>query len=186
MNASDPRWTSTFALVAISVWLGGILALGAIVAPIVFNTIPRPEAADAMILVFQRFDLVAIGCVAVIVATEIFRTLAPPTPGARVRKIGRIDIARMLTGVAGAILVLTEALWITPTIVDLHRHGAIRGFGGPGLELDRMHRLAESCGKVQVALALALVALHVVTLSVGAGDAAKPDDKVPGGAAHGA
>jgi uncharacterized protein DUF4149 len=157
MRSNDPRLTSTIALIAAAVWLGGMLALGAIVAPIVFTMIPRPEAADAMTAVFQRFDLVAVACVAVILATEAWR--------ARGRgRIGRLDVARMATGAIGAALVLVEALWITPAIVTLHHAGALRGLGAAGLELDRMHDLAEACGKAQAVFALALIVLHVVTL----------------------
>jgi putative copper export protein len=35
-------------LLSIAVWAGGLLALGAIVAPIVFRTVPAPTSADAM------------------------------------------------------------------------------------------------------------------------------------------
>jgi hypothetical protein len=157
MRPSDPRLTSTIALVATAVWLGGMLALGAIVAPIVFGTIPRPEAVDAMTAVFARFDLVAVGCVATILATEAWRARGTA-------RIGRLDVARMATGALGAALVLLEALWITPVIVSLHRGGALRGLGAAGLELDRMHDLAEACGKAQAVLAVALIVLHVVTL----------------------
>src|SRR5580658_10162943 len=120
MRTTDSRLTSTLALVATSVWLGGILVLGAIVAPIVFTTIPRPEAVEAMTSVFQRFDLVAVGSVAVIVATEVWRAVAGRSVFSRAGGpawIGRLDVARMLVGVVGAALVLTEAVWITPAIV---------------------------------------------------------------------
>ena len=50
--------------------------------------------------------------------------------------------------------------------------GALRGLGPAGLELERLHGLAEACGKAQAGVALALIALHVVTL--GGADAAKP------------
>jgi uncharacterized membrane protein len=193
MRTTDSRLTSTLALVATSVWLGGILVLGAIVAPIVFTMVPRPEAVEAMTSVFQRFDLVAVGSVAVIVATEAWRALAGRRVFSRAGGpawIGRLDVARMLVAVVGAALVLTEAVWITPAIVNLHRHGAIRGLGADGLELDRMHGLAETCGKVQVVFALALVALHVATLAPGAAGRAEvakaPGEVAGGGATHGA
>jgi putative copper export protein len=167
MKATDSRLTSTVALVAASVWLGGLLALGAIVAPIVFTTIPRPEAVEAMTAVFQRFDLVAVACVIVILATEAWRAMGYAggnKQAAGQPRVGRLDIARMLAGALGAVLVLAEAVWITPTIVALHTGGAVRGLGAAGLELDRMHGLAETCGKVQVVFALALIALEVATL----------------------
>jgi putative copper export protein len=164
MRITDPKITSTVALVAAAVWLGGLLALGAIVAPIVFTMIPRPEAADAMTAVFARFDVVAVVCVVIILVTEAWRV-----PGQA--RISRKDVARMLAGAIGAVLVLGEALWITPAIVALHRGGAVRGLGSAGLELDRMHGLAEACGKVQVVVAIALIVLEVATLGPRAGEA---------------
>jgi hypothetical protein len=168
---NDPRITSTLALVAAAVWVGGMLTLGALVAPVVFTMIPAPGAADAMTVVFQRFDTVALVCVAVIVATEAART-AGGTAHLQLGAgsvysgdpIGRLDLARMATGALGAALVLLEALWITPAIVELHRGGAIRGVGAEGLELDRIHGYAEACGKAQATVGLALIALHVFTV----------------------
>jgi uncharacterized membrane protein len=171
MRLNDPRITSTLALVAAAVWVGGMLTLGALVAPVVFTMIPAPGAADAMTVVFQRFDTVALVCVAVMVASEAFRS-ATATSGPRLGlgaalsgdAIGRLDLARMAMGALGAALVLLEALWITPVIVALHRGGAIRGVGSEGLELDRIHGYAETCGKAQATVGLALIALHVFTL----------------------
>jgi hypothetical protein len=166
--------------------------LGAIVAPLVFTMIPRPEAATAMTMIFQRFDVVAVACSVVVLGTEAWRA-----PGQT--RVRRLDVARMLTGVLGAGLVLLEALWLTPAIVGLHLGGAIRGLGPAGLELERMHRLAEACGKAQVAVVVVLIALEVATLTTPApppapesprkGDAAaaQAGDRVsPGEATHGA
>jgi len=199
MKATDPRITSSIALVAASVWVGGLLALGAIVAPIVFTAIPRPEAVEAMTSVFQRFDLVAVTCVIVILSTEAWRAFGyvggdqGGNRGAAGRpRVGRLDLSRMLAGALGAVLVLSEALWITPAIVTLHRAGAVRGLGPMGLELDRMHGFAEACGKVQVLVALALIVLEVATVvpplgRAGSGDASKQVAKAnTGGAPHAA
>jgi hypothetical protein len=161
MRLTDPRVTSSLALSATAVWLGGLLALGAIVAPIIFTAFPRLEAADAMTLVFQRFDAVALGCVVVVLGTEAARAIGRAPGASRIRKA---DIARMAAAAVGSVLVLTEAVWITPAIVRLHRSGAIRGLGADGQLLDRMHGLAETCGKGQVVLAIVLIVLHVVTL----------------------
>jgi uncharacterized membrane protein len=170
MRLNDPRITSTLALVAAAVWVGGMLTLGALVAPVVFTMIPAPGAADAMTVVFERFDTVALVCVAVIVASEACRSvgatldLRPGSGAASPEDIGRLDLARMATGAFGAALVLLQALWITPVIAALHRGGAIRGVGAEGLELDRIHGYAETCGKAQAIVGLALIALHVFTL----------------------
>ena len=50
------RIATAISTLAAAVWLGGILVLGAIVAPIVFHEVPAPTSADAMTHVFLRFD----------------------------------------------------------------------------------------------------------------------------------
>ena len=52
-------------LLAVGLWASGLLTLGAVVAPIVFHVVPAPSSADAMTLVFRRFDGIAITCAAV-------------------------------------------------------------------------------------------------------------------------
>jgi hypothetical protein len=49
-------------LVGLCVWLGGIVALGAIAAPVLFRTLPRTEAGalfGPMLRVFEKVSLVA-------------------------------------------------------------------------------------------------------------------------------
>ena len=56
-RARSSRAPQLVALLAIAVWLGGLLALGAVVAPVVFSMVSMPASADAMTTVFRRFDL---------------------------------------------------------------------------------------------------------------------------------
>ena len=55
-------------LLALSLWLGGMIVLGAVVAPIVFSVLPLPTSADAMTLVFRRFDAIAVTSAAIVLA----------------------------------------------------------------------------------------------------------------------
>ena len=63
-------------------------------------------------------------------------------------------------------------LSLTPHIIELHRAGAQRGQGPLGDELERVHKRAESVGKIETAAGVALVALHVFTLG-----ARRPEDE---------
>jgi hypothetical protein len=141
-------------LLALAVWAGGLLALGAIVAPIVFRVVPAPTNADAMTLVFRRFDAVAIGCAAVAL-------LAEGAFAARGGKLTRLDLARALSVVASACLAVAIGAWISPGIADLHRMGAMRGVGEGGLALARLHHLAEALAKGEMALLTASFVLSV-------------------------
>jgi hypothetical protein len=141
---------------AAAVWLGGLVALGAITAPVVFGVAPMPQSADAMTMIFRRFDLVAMSCAAVAVASEAVRVIA------RV-PFRRLDHARAAVGVVAAAVTTYEATRVSARIAELHFAGAIRGVGPAGLELDRLHGVAEACGKTVVALLVALVVLQVLT-----------------------
>jgi putative copper export protein len=147
---------SILALVSIALWVGGMIALGAIVAPVVFNMVPSPTSADAMTVVFRRFDKVAVACIVTVLLTEAVQALVR-------RPLGRIDVARMGLTVLGGALVVWQATVISPEIEALHVAGAIRGLGEAGLKLEATHKLAELGGKIQALCAVVLIALHVMT-----------------------
>ncbi|MCL2448650.1 MAG: DUF4149 domain-containing protein [Polyangiaceae bacterium] len=152
------RAGSSLALLAIAVWLGGLLALGALAAPVVFRVAPFPASADAMTMVFRRFDLVAMACAAVLLVTEAAR------PVLRVR-FAPVDHARAGLSVLAAALAVFEGTRVSPRIAELHRAGVIRGLGDGGVELLRLHDIAEACGKVELVVLAAVIVLHVVALS---------------------
>ena len=140
-------------LLALAVWLGGFATLGAIVAPLVFGMVPAPASADAMTAVFRRFDSVAIVCAVIVLVVEGIHAVLR-------RPLLRRDLVRGGLGVAAAGLAMIEALVVSPHIERLHVEGAIRGLGAAGLELDRVHHIAESIAKVELALLVAVLALH--------------------------
>jgi hypothetical protein len=144
----------TFELLAFAFWAGGLTALGAIVAPTVFGVVPMPTSADAMTLVFRRFDRVAMACAAVALVAES----ALAARGGRARTI---DVVRGAVVVLAASLAIGEAVWLSPAIEALHRGGAVRGLGPAGLALERTHKLAEAAGKGQLLLLLAAFVLAV-------------------------
>jgi hypothetical protein len=145
-------------LLALAVWAGGLLALGAVVAPIVFRVVPAPTSADAMTLVFRRFDAVAIACSAVALIAESVFAL-------RGGKVTRVDVARGVCLVGAAGLAITIGAWLSPSIADLHHAGAVRYLGEAGRALERLHRLAETLAKMELVLLLAGFALSVVKVS---------------------
>jgi hypothetical protein len=140
---------------ALALWLGGLVVLGAIVAPTVFAMVPMPASADAMTVAFRRFDAVAVGSALTALGAE----------AGLVRwggKTSRIDVVRTVTVTVAAALAVVEAAWLTPRIAALHRGGAIRGLGESGRMLESFHRAAETVGKAQLTLLLLLLVLLVV------------------------
>ena len=133
-----------------------------------------PQSADAMTLVFRRFDLVAMSCAAIALAAEAARAVA----GVGFRPL---DHARAAVTTVAAILATYEGTSLSPRIASLHMSGAVRGLGSAGLELSRLHDLAELCGKSEVALLVVVVALQVCTLALVPGKSAP---QVRGGSAR--
>jgi hypothetical protein len=163
-----PLLLSILAIAALALWMGGLVTLGAIVAPTVFRLVPLPASADAMTTVFRRFDKLAVGCACVVLAVEVARAL-PRTDHKHAndlaRRIGRLDLARGAVAVAASALQLFEAFSISPAIESLHREGAIRGLGEGGLRLESLHAQAEHLAGATLALGLALIVLHGLTLT---------------------
>lgn len=150
--ATRARIATGASTLAAAVWLGGILVLGAIVAPIVFHEVPAPTSADAMTHVFLRFDRVALGALAVVgIGEALASRFAPPST--------RVEQARLAVAALAGVLALVQATWLSPTIADLHAQGAIRGVGPLGLALEVTHARSEACGKSEVFLLVAFVTL---------------------------
>ncbi|HET7216933.1 MAG TPA: DUF4149 domain-containing protein [Vicinamibacterales bacterium] len=74
-------------LLAIAVWIGGLLALGAIAAPAIFDIVAARGIADGRILsgaifgeALRRFHLVAYGCGVLILLALFTRAVLGPRP----------------------------------------------------------------------------------------------------------
>lgn len=155
------RAATITAVSALGLWMGGLVALGACAAPLVFELTPYPFSAQAMGAVFARFDGIAIACSLVVLGAEVARTVVAlrsrESRGvwSRLRRYLAIALA------AGAVY---SGLRLTPEILRLHEEGARRGVGEDGAALEALHGQAELIAKIIVPLALVLIALHVATL----------------------
>jgi hypothetical protein len=92
------------AVVAATVWAGGLLALGAVAAPSIFEIIAARGVADGRVLagaifgeVLRRFHLVSYVCGVLIVGTLITRALLGPRP---VHFGVRLLVAALMLGTA--------------------------------------------------------------------------------------
>jgi hypothetical protein len=153
------RVAASIAVLAVGVWVGGMVALGACAAPFVFRLTPAPFSGYAMGAAFARFDRIALAAAALLLAAEVVRTWATlgraRTVAARIRRLAAIVMA-------GAAAYL--ALSLTPQIGAMHRAGVHRGVGAEGAALDAIHARAELVGKAEVLLGVVLIGLHVLTL----------------------
>ena len=146
------------AVVALSIWVGGLVALGACAAPIVFKVVPAPLSGDAMGAVFRRFDGIAIGAAVVVAGCEALRMWVRDWPASSTERL------RSALVVATAAAAIYGGVKLSPSIVALHAAGAVRGFGEAGKELERLHELAEGVAKAEVTMGLLLLVLQVTTL----------------------
>jgi hypothetical protein len=166
---SSSRWewgAAVVAVLALAVWVGGLIALGACAAPLVFRIVPAPISGDAMGAVFRRFDAVAIGAAVVVMGCEAVRIWV------RRGAATNADRLRAALGVAAAAAAIYGGVKLSPSIVALHAAGAVRGFGEAGAELERLHELAEGVAKAEVSMGLVLLALEVTTLRHSSGKTA--------------
>ena len=75
------RWSITLfrwlELVGLALWVGGMLTLGAVVAPTIFNTVtPTEMAGEAMSLIFRKFNGgLVYACIALGVAGFLGKTV---------------------------------------------------------------------------------------------------------------
>ncbi len=164
---------ATLEAIAVALWLGGLVTVGAIVAPTVFGLLPAPQAADAMTAVFRRFDRLAMGAATLALLCEVgLATTKKP--------ITRRDLARSALVCLMAGLAILEGAVFSPEIAELHRKGAIRGLNEPGLRLETVHRRAEAAGKAQFALGVAFFGMLIGTFG-GTEPAMRALSGLPGG-----
>jgi hypothetical protein len=152
------RRAAIVAVLALAVWIGGLVALGACAAPLVFKIVPAPFSGEAMGAVFRRFDMIAISCAVVVLGCEAVRIWVREGAATTSERL------RGLLAVTAAGAAIYGGVELSPSIVALHAAGAVRGFGENGVKLDRIHDLAEAVAKVEVAVGFFLLALQVSTL----------------------
>lgn len=147
------------AVMALAIWIGGLVALGACAAPLVFKIVPAPTSGEAMGAVFRRFDLIAITCAVVVLGCEAVRIWVREGSATNAERL------RGLLAVIAAAAAIYGGVELSPSIVALHAAGAVRGFGENGVALDRIHDLAEIVARVEVTVGFLLLALQVATLT---------------------
>ena len=165
LSASRPQLSrgalvavASLEIVSMAVWVGGLVALGAVTAPLVFGMVSMPTSADTMTAIFQRFDKIAMTFAALALATEAMLAL-------RGGKSGRGDLVRSGIVTAAAALAIVQGAWLSPAIAGLHQSGVVRGVGDAGLTLDRTHHWAEVGAKGQVLFLLLAIVLVVVKVA---------------------
>lgn len=140
-------------LVGLGIWIGGMVILGAVVAPTVFNTVkPVEMAGDAMSLVFHRFNgewvFVCIGLVGL---GFIGKGLTATPRGIRMRIEAALVTLLVLSGLyIGAILGPRMQTLRQITLTD-------RSNGMAVAEFDLLHKRSVELFSVNILLVLAVL-----------------------------
>lgn len=136
------------AAVAIAAWVGGIAALGAYAARIVFRDLPRGLAAPTMSTIFRSFDGLVVACLLLLAAAAIVRLF---TLGLR----GRAD--RIALAATSALLVLgaLDVGYVHPAIERMF-------LAGRTLEpaFAALHKLSSRSANLEVVCAILVLAGH--------------------------
>lgn len=111
-------------LLAVAVWFGGLLALGAVAAPAVFDATAARQIAEPRALagalvgeILRRFHLVTYVCAGVILATLALRAVLGPRP--------RYFRTRMTVASGMLAAALYSGLWLTGQIERLRQEIAV-------------------------------------------------------------
>lgn len=152
-----PNWTylivTLFYNLGLATWIGGAVALGALVAPRLFRVLPRPEAGEifgSILRTFARVRLVALA--AVIGAAAVKFMVWENGPGQSVVRTWML--VRWLAIGVMAFAVLYEIFFLEGVIAASRAE-----VGGPGQRFKHLHRRAEMTMKVS--LVAALIALFL-------------------------
>jgi len=143
-------------LVGLGIWIGGMVILGAVVAPTVFGTIkPVEMAGEAMSLVFHRFNggWVFV-CIGLVVVGFVGKRLTAPKRGLRMKIEAVLLTVLVLSGLyIGAILGPRMQTLRQITLTD-------RSNGMAVAEFDQKHKRSVQLFSVNILLGLTVLWLN--------------------------
>jgi hypothetical protein len=149
------------ALLALVVWSGGLIALGLIAAPAIFETVAARGVADGRLVAgaifgeaLQRFHLVAYGCGAVLLLSLVTRRILGPRPrhtGVRLA-LASVMLAAMVysgTALATSVAALQRDIGVAPS--------SLPAADPRRAEFGRLHAMSTALLLVPVIGSLALI-----------------------------
>ncbi len=152
-------------MLGLALMAGGMLALGAFTAPVVFGHFPREAAAPMMAMIFRRYDLVLLGAMALVWLGEWLRWLSKAQLVQSALKKLRYALLALLTG---SLLYSTQVL--NAEIERMNHAGLHRDLATPqGQRFERTHKLSEGFYKLELlGVALLILLTPFVSPRVGA------------------
>jgi hypothetical protein len=148
-------------VVALALWLGETIFLGAVVAPTLFGGLTAEQAGNAMALIFPAYYVVGYVCGALLIATATaLRQRSRPGGGvwAAAATIAVISLAACLYA---GLVVLPRADALRPRLHDPAAPAAVRE------EFDAAHRLAVQLNSLVLVGNLAIAGVLAARLGSG-------------------
>ena len=149
------------ALVAIALWAGGIVILGAVAAPATFDTLAARAVAEHRVVggavfgeVLRRFHVVTYGCAAVLFVSLLLRAVLGPRPAYFGMRFA--IFALMLTCTLYSGLVLSRQIETARSAAG-GAPSALAADDARRIEFGRLHRFSTILQLIPVAGGLALL-----------------------------
>ena len=162
MNSSTlSAMTHSLQLLGFALIVGGILCLGAFVAPVLFREIPRADAGAILVTVFRRFDMLLLGALGMVLVGEAARLLIGGWPGFTWLSILRSLLLVALTG-----LMFLSTLKVNAEIAEMQVTGKIHSTQIEERQAFlKTHALSEKLYKAQCLLAALLLLLAPLAMA---------------------
>jgi hypothetical protein len=136
----------------LALMIGGLLALGAFTAPVLFKSFDRDAAGQAMAVIFRRYDTVLLVSLGLVVLGEVVRFKLLPLTG-----MGTLTWVRLGLTAVLAVTVLLSTLGTNATLTRLY---AQQQQHTPAFHAT--HKQSEGLAKGQLLLAIGIMVLSLL------------------------
>lgn len=154
-----PRyWGRIAESIGLALVIGGILALGPLVAPVLFHEVPVMLAAKVMSTIFMRFDVVLTIALALVLVGELIQLRYGSWVHGISARLRTVFALVMVTLLIGSVFV------VNPKLQAFQQQGVMRWVGEQGRALDQAHHTAE--GMMKAELTLGVLALILLGLPI--------------------
>jgi hypothetical protein len=149
--------TNAIQLLGLALMIGGMLALGAFTAPVLFKQFARPEAGEAMTMIFRRYDIVLAVSVGMVLIGEVVRIALTGLP-----------VMTLFNGFRYGVLILLSVLMLYSVYGLNAKMEALQKVPNPTPEQKqafvKSHQQSEQFYKVEMLLAVVLMTLMAFSI----------------------
>ncbi len=147
-------WGTGLQSLGLALLVGGILVLGALVAPMLFKSFPRADAGVAMLTIFRRYDMVLLGALALIAVGEALRVMAFGWPSLSFFGVGRYVVMGVLM-----LLVLASGFYLNPKMAKIAQSEGFQTNLEQREAFQSSHKVSEKFAKMELLLGVMLLLL---------------------------